>query len=120
MDHLSKVLEWFQLRHNCNSCLNIFPCREEVGIIMQTNYYRAMNMALFFTAGKIIVFLALLAFVLMGNSLTAEAVFVTTGLINNVRLVMTLFFPFAISFGSEAKISCKRLQVRSRVCLSIE
>ncbi|XP_066976379.1 ATP-binding cassette sub-family C member 4-like isoform X2 [Macrobrachium rosenbergii] len=84
--------------------------KSEIDVVMKTNYYRAVNMSLFFTSSKVIVFLALLTYVLTGNILTAEKVFVTSSLINNVRLVMTLFFPFGIAMGSETLISCKRLQ----------
>nr|XP_045582319.1 ATP-binding cassette sub-family C member 4-like isoform X3 [Procambarus clarkii] len=84
--------------------------KSEIDVIMKTNYYRAVNMSLFFTSSKVIVFLALLTYVLTGNVLTAEKVFVTSSLINNVRLVMTLFFPFGIAMGSETLISCRRLQ----------
>ncbi|XP_068230341.1 ATP-binding cassette sub-family C member 4-like isoform X1 [Palaemon carinicauda] len=84
--------------------------KSEIDVVMKTNYYRAVNMSLFFTSSKVIVFLALLTYVLTGNVLTAEKVFVTTSLINNVRLVMTLFFPFGIAMGSETLISCQRLQ----------
>ncbi|KAB7505951.1 ABC transporter NFT1 [Armadillidium nasatum] len=37
-------------------------------------------------------------------------VFLTTSLINNIRLSMTLFFSFGVSMGSETLISCKRIQ----------
>ncbi|XP_069987945.1 ATP-binding cassette sub-family C member 4 isoform X1 [Penaeus vannamei] len=84
--------------------------KSEIDVIMRTNYYRAVNMSLFFTSSKVIVFLALLTYILTGNALTAEKVFVTSSLINNVRLVMTLFFPFGIAMGAETKISCKRIQ----------
>ncbi|XP_064120685.1 ATP-binding cassette sub-family C member 4-like [Macrobrachium nipponense] len=84
--------------------------KSEIDVVMKTNYYRAVNMSLFFTSSKVIVFLALLTYVLTGNILTAEKVFVTSSLINNVRLVMTLFFPFGIAMGSETLISCQRLQ----------
>ncbi|XP_063867034.1 ATP-binding cassette sub-family C member 4-like isoform X1 [Scylla paramamosain] len=84
--------------------------KSELGVIMETNYYRAVNMSLFLTSSKVIIFVCLLTYVLTDNVLTAEKVFVTSSLINNVRLVMTLFFPFAIAMGSETLISCKRLQ----------
>ncbi|XP_018014259.1 ATP-binding cassette sub-family C member 4 isoform X1 [Hyalella azteca] len=84
--------------------------KSEIDVIMHTNYYRAVNMSLFFTSAKLVVFLALLTYVVTGNALTAEKVFVTSALVNNVRLVMTLFFPMAISMGSETLISCRRLQ----------
>ncbi|KAF2353844.1 ABC transporter type 1 transmembrane domain [Trinorchestia longiramus] len=84
--------------------------RSEIDVVMRTNYCRAVNMSLFFTSAKLVVFLALLTYVLTGNILTAEKVFVTTALIQNIRLSMTLFFPMAISMGSETLISCQRLQ----------
>ncbi|KAK3863657.1 hypothetical protein Pcinc_030600 [Petrolisthes cinctipes] len=84
--------------------------KSEIGVIMKTNYFRAINMSVFFTSSKVIVFLCLLTFILTGNILTAEKVFVTISLINNVRLVMTLFFPFGIAMGSEMLVSCDRLE----------
>ncbi|KAK4317272.1 hypothetical protein Pmani_011632 [Petrolisthes manimaculis] len=84
--------------------------KSEIGVIMRTNYFRAINMSVFFTSSKVIVFLCLLTYILTGNILTAEKVFVTISLINNVRLVMTLFFPFGIAMGSEMLVSCDRLE----------
>ncbi|XP_042212324.1 ATP-binding cassette sub-family C member 4-like isoform X2 [Homarus americanus] len=84
--------------------------KSEIDVIMKTNYYRAIIMSLFFTSSKVIVFLSLLTYILTGNVLTAEKIFVTSSLINNIRLVMTLFFPFGIALGSETVISCKRIQ----------
>ena len=34
-------------------------------------------------------------------------------LLNTLRLTMTLFFPQAIGFGAELKITCSRIQVFS-------
>ncbi|KAL7641520.1 UNVERIFIED_CONTAM: hypothetical protein RMT77_007391 [Armadillidium vulgare] len=82
----------------------------ELKKILRANFFRALNMTLFFTSSKIIVFLSLLVFVLTGNEMTAEKVFVTTSLINNLRLTMTLHFPMAVSMGSETLASCKRIQ----------
>ena len=91
--------------------MNVFH-RKEIDVIMSTNYFRAVNSTLFFTSSKLMVFFALLTFVLTGNVLTAEAVFVTISLINNVRLSMTLYLPAAIAAGSETLITCRRLQVK--------
>lgn len=49
-------------------------CRSELGVIMETNYYRAVNMSLFLTSSKVIIFVCLLTFVLTDNVLTAEKV----------------------------------------------
>ncbi|KAG0716160.1 Multidrug resistance-associated protein 4 [Chionoecetes opilio] len=49
--------------------------KSELGVIMETNYYRAVNMSLFLTSSKVIIFVCLLTYVLTGNVLTAEKEF---------------------------------------------
>jgi ATP-binding cassette subfamily C (CFTR/MRP) protein 4 len=80
-------------------------------MIRKTSRLRAINMSLFYTSSKIVIFLTLLTYVLTGNSLTAEKVFVTLSLYNNVRLIMTLFFPNGVSQLAEALVSITRIQV---------
>ncbi|CAG7731096.1 unnamed protein product [Allacma fusca] len=84
--------------------------KDEIKFIRKTSYLRALNMSLFFTSSKVIVFLTLLLYVLLGHHLTAELVFVTLALYNNVRLVMTLFFPLAVAMLAETKVSVTRLE----------
>ena len=79
---------------------------------MRVYWYRAVNMAMYFTSAKIVVFASLLTFVLTDHVLTAEIVFVTSSLVNTVRQQMTILFPFGIAVGSETIISCRRLQVK--------
>ena len=86
-----------------------------------------------FTSSKLIIFLTFLVFIFTGNHLTAEKVqllfllmliefhftvvifvmqvFVTVSLFNNIRLIMTLFFPGAITMAAEARVSAKRIEV---------
>lgn len=84
--------------------------RSEVKVIRKVAYCRAMNMSIFFTSSKVILLLTFLTFVLTGNILTAENVFVTVSLMNAIRLIMTLFFPYAIALFAEMRISVSRLQ----------
>ncbi|KAK2715107.1 hypothetical protein QYM36_009933, partial [Artemia franciscana] len=84
--------------------------KKEVDVIRKTNYFRSLNQTLFYTSSKIVVFLTLLAYVLTGNALTADKVFLTISLYNNVRLGMTLFFPFGVSLFAEMNVSIKRIQ----------
>uniref|UniRef100_T1IZ26 Uncharacterized protein n=1 Tax=Strigamia maritima TaxID=126957 RepID=T1IZ26_STRMM len=84
--------------------------RREMGVITKTSYYRAFNIAIYFTSSKLILFLTFLTYVLSGNSLTAEKVFVTVALYNNIRMIMTLLFPFAVAQGAETLVSIKRLE----------
>ncbi|XP_067118442.1 ATP-binding cassette sub-family C member 4-like isoform X1 [Centruroides vittatus] len=84
--------------------------RKEIKKIRQTSILRGINIALFFVSSKLILFLSFLTYILLGGQLTARTVFVSISLFNNLRLCMTLFFPYGISQGAEALISLKRLQ----------
>ncbi|ODN02112.1 Multidrug resistance-associated protein 4 [Orchesella cincta] len=84
--------------------------KDEVKVIRKTSRLRAVNMSLFYTSSKLIIFLTLLVYVLTDHTLTAEKVFVTLSLYNNVRLIMTLFFPNGVSQLAETLVSIKRLQ----------
>uniref|UniRef100_A0A8C5B493 Multidrug resistance-associated protein 4-like n=1 Tax=Gadus morhua TaxID=8049 RepID=A0A8C5B493_GADMO len=84
--------------------------RKECSRIMKSSYLRALNMASFFVANKVIVFIALSAYVLAGNKMAASTVFVALSLYGAVRLTITLFFPSAIEKVSETLISVRRIR----------
>ncbi|KAK5861056.1 hypothetical protein PBY51_022480 [Eleginops maclovinus] len=84
--------------------------RMEISKIMKSSYLRGLNMASFFVANKIIVFITVCVYVLTGNQLSASRVFMAVSLYGAVRLTITLFFPFAIEKVSESLISIKRIQ----------
>ncbi|XP_076312434.1 ATP-binding cassette sub-family C member 4-like isoform X1 [Tachypleus tridentatus] len=84
--------------------------RKEICKIQYTSILRAVNMSLFFVASKIILFICFITYVFMGRNLTAEVVFVSMALYNNLRLTMTLFFPFGVAQGAESLISLKRIE----------
>lgn len=52
-----------------------FIFRKEINVIKRTNHFRALNMSLFFTSSKLIIFLTFLVFIFTGNHLTAEKVY---------------------------------------------
>ena len=85
--------------------------RREVAKIKITSLLRGVNMALFFVSSKIIIFLCFVVFILNGNTITAQIVFVSIALFNNSRACLTLYFPYGISGGSEALISIRRIEV---------
>lgn len=70
-----------------------------------------MNLASFFVASKIIVFVTFTTYVFLGNVITASRVFVALSLYGAVRLTVTLFFPTAIEKVSEAVVSIQRIKV---------
>ena len=88
-----------------------FFSRKEISKILRSSYLRGMNLASFFVASKIIVFVTFTTYVLLGNVITASRVFVAMSLYGAVRLTVTLFFPSAVEKVSEAFVSIRRIKV---------
>ncbi|XP_066522703.1 multidrug resistance-associated protein 4 isoform X2 [Hoplias malabaricus] len=84
--------------------------KKEISKIMSSSYLRGLNMASFFVASKIIVFVTFTVYVLVGNKISASRVFVAVSLYSAVRLTVTLFFPAAIEKVSEAGVSIRRIK----------
>ncbi|XP_028724042.1 multidrug resistance-associated protein 4 [Peromyscus leucopus] len=84
--------------------------KKEISKILGSSYLRGMNMASFFIANKLILFVTFTTYVLLGNKITASHVFVAMALYGAVRLTVTLFFPSAIEKVSEAVISIRRIK----------
>uniref|UniRef100_A0A8D3D745 Multidrug resistance-associated protein 4 n=1 Tax=Scophthalmus maximus TaxID=52904 RepID=A0A8D3D745_SCOMX len=84
--------------------------RMEISKIMKSSYLRGLNMASFFVASKIIIFITVCVYVLTGNTLSSSRVFMAVSLYGAVRLTITLFFPFAIEKVSESLVSIRRIQ----------
>lgn len=90
-----------------------FSCflSKEISKVMKSSYLRGLNMASFFCASKIIVFVTFTLYVFLGNTISASRVFVTVSLYSAVRLTVTLFFPNAIEKLFESRVSIRRIQV---------
>lgn len=78
----------------------------EVSIIRKSAFLRGVNLALFFVSSKIITFIIFILFITLPSGedgepqkLTAENAFVAISLINILRIVMTLYFPYGVSMG---------------------
>ncbi|XP_062958201.1 ATP-binding cassette sub-family C member 4 isoform X2 [Cynocephalus volans] len=84
--------------------------RKEISKVLRSSYLRGLNLASFFVASKIIVFVTFTTYVLLGNVMTASHVFVAMTLYGAVRLTVTLFFPSAIERVSEAVVSIRRIK----------
>jgi len=84
--------------------------RLEVRKVMLSSFLKAVNLALTFVITRLVLFACLIAFISFGNQLTAEIVFVTSALVNSLKVTLTFFFPTAISTLSEALVSCERLK----------
>lgn len=66
--------------------------KREITTIGISYILRTINQTLFFISSKVIVFVALITYVLLGYSFKPEVVFVSIGLANLVRVSLTLFF----------------------------
>ncbi|XP_056411570.1 ATP-binding cassette sub-family C member 4 isoform X4 [Hyla sarda] len=84
--------------------------KKEIAKVLQSSYLRGINLASFFVASKIIVFVTFTTYVLLGNVISASRVFVAVSLYSAVRLTVTLFFPSAVERVSEAKVSIRRIK----------
>lgn len=78
---------------------------------MKASYAKAMAMAPFFYSSKLIAYFTFLTYILTGNKLTAEVVFVTLSLYTPVRLAITFYLPLGAQVGSEALTTIGRMQV---------
>ncbi|XP_069614144.1 ATP-binding cassette sub-family C member 4 isoform X2 [Ranitomeya imitator] len=84
--------------------------KKEISKVLISSYLRGINLASFFVASKVIVFVTFTTYVLLGNVISASRVFVAVSLYGAVRLTVTLFFPSAIERVSEAKVSIRRIK----------
>uniref|UniRef100_A0A3Q2Y4J8 Multidrug resistance-associated protein 4 n=1 Tax=Hippocampus comes TaxID=109280 RepID=A0A3Q2Y4J8_HIPCM len=93
--------------------------RMEISKVMKSSYLRGLNMASFFVANKLIIFLTVCVYVLTGKQLSSSTVFMAVSLYGAVKLTITLFFPFAIEKVSDSLISIQRIQVRMPISSEI-
>lgn len=82
----------------------------EVDKIRHSSILRGINMALFFVSSKVILFVCLITYVLLGYTLEPQVVFVGISLLQTVRLLMTLFFPYGVAQLAESLISISRIE----------
>ena len=88
-----------------------FIHRKEINQIMNSSYLRGLNMASFFAASKVIVFVTFTVYVLLGNPISASRVFVTVSLYGTIKVTVTLFCPLAVEKLSESIVSFRRINV---------
>ncbi|XP_069457984.1 ATP-binding cassette sub-family C member 4-like isoform X2 [Ovis canadensis] len=84
--------------------------RNEISKILKSSYLRGTNLAIFFAASKIMIFITFIIAVVLDNSITASQVFLVVMLFETVRFTGTLYFPMAIEKVSEAVVSINRIK----------
>ncbi|XP_066258777.1 ATP-binding cassette sub-family C member 4-like isoform X1 [Euwallacea similis] len=83
--------------------------RTEIKAIKKSSYMRGIQLSFIIYNTRIAIFASILAYVLFGNNVTAEKVFVLTSFYNILRQTMTVFFPQGIGQVAEAMVSIGRL-----------
>ena len=91
------------------NCLFVF--RSELSWFLKLAFVRGAFLSFFFSSTVLITFVTFLTYVLTDHILTAQKVFTCLSLFNSIRIVMTLFFPIAITFLNEGRVSIERIQV---------
>ncbi|XP_063809091.1 ATP-binding cassette sub-family C member 4 [Pseudophryne corroboree] len=104
-----RIIKMYAWEHSFTELVNDIR-KKEISKILLSSYLRGMNLASFFVASKIIVFVTFTTYVLLGNVISASRVFVAVSLYGAVRLTVTLFFPSAIERVSEARVSIRRIK----------
>ncbi|TPX59470.1 hypothetical protein CcCBS67573_g09088 [Chytriomyces confervae] len=83
---------------------------QEMRNIRKASYLRALNEAFFFASGSLIEIFAFVTFWLMGGVFTPAKIFTCIAYMSSIRLSMTNFFPKALQFLAESRVSLDRIQ----------
>ncbi|XP_078047115.1 putative multidrug resistance-associated protein lethal(2)03659 [Augochlora pura] len=84
--------------------------KREINVIRLTSLIRGITMSFIIFSTRLSLFITILAYVLYGENITAEKVFMLTAYYNILRQTMTVFFPQGITQIAEAMVSIKRLE----------
>ncbi|KAG8034821.1 hypothetical protein G9C98_007897 [Cotesia typhae] len=82
----------------------------EIDILTIMSYLKGFNYATFVFTERITLYLTIMAFVLAGNSPSADIVFSIAQHLNRLQLTMAIYCPQAISAIAEGLVSVKRLE----------
>ena len=75
----------------------------------------SLNLGLFYVTGKMVIYSCLISYVLFGNHLNAERVFMAFALLNKMSFVATLYVPHFIRQSANGLVSLNR--IRTFMCL---
>ncbi|KAB0798127.1 hypothetical protein PPYR_09120 [Photinus pyralis] len=84
--------------------------KREIDIIGLTSYIRGLLVSVMMYTEKLTFYLTIVTYVLLGNSLSGDKVFSIAQLFSTIELYMAVFYPIAVSFYAEAKISVSRIE----------
>ncbi|XP_058797685.1 probable multidrug resistance-associated protein lethal(2)03659 isoform X2 [Phymastichus coffea] len=82
----------------------------EIKVIRGMSYIRGAIMSFIIFSTRLSLFITIVAYVLLGNNITTDLVFMLTAYYNILRTNMTVFFPQGITQVAEVMVSIRRLQ----------
>ncbi|KAG7200525.1 hypothetical protein KM043_001089 [Ampulex compressa] len=82
----------------------------EVDVLTLTSYLRGFTLASFVFTERTTLYFTIMAYVLLGNSISADKVFSMAQYFNILQATMAIFYPMAVSFAAEAAVSIRRLE----------
>ena len=85
--------------------------RKEISKILRRSYLDGMNLIFFDTASRVILFVTFTTYVLLGNMITVNQVFLAITLYQVVQFTGILLFPTAIQNVAETVASVRRIKV---------
>ncbi|XP_014275641.1 probable multidrug resistance-associated protein lethal(2)03659 [Halyomorpha halys] len=84
--------------------------RKEIKEITKSSYIKGIMLSFIIFHARTAIFFTILSYVLLGNRIDAEKVFVLTSFYSTLRQTMTVFFPQGITQVAEGLISIKRIK----------
>lgn len=84
--------------------------KKEIRVIKYVSYIRGILLSFIMFTTRVSIFISLVAYALLGDSVTAEKAFVITAYYNILRVTMTVFFPQGVGQLAETLVSIKRIQ----------
>lgn len=83
---------------------------QELNFLSKVSYLRGVIVSASVFIERVILFITIVTYSLMGNAITASQVFSMAQIINTLQLSVVCFFPFGVNLGAETLVSVKRLQ----------
>ncbi|CAG2100059.1 unnamed protein product, partial [Medioppia subpectinata] len=84
--------------------------RKEIQRIRYSSFLKGVNLSLYIIVVRIILFACFLTYILMGQKLSAEAVFVSMAFFNTMRISVTKHFPNGVAATAELMVVIGRVQ----------
>ncbi|XP_076758535.1 ATP-binding cassette subfamily C member 4 isoform X2 [Xylocopa sonorina] len=82
----------------------------EVDVLTLTSYLRGFTLASFVFTERTTLYFTIMAYVLLGNNISADKIFSIAQYFNMLQLTMAILYPMAVAGAAEASVSVKRLE----------